>query len=100
MIGCLTGVYDAEKVGRIMLQHRGHEDYVMWLNILRKGYLAVNTNDVQALYRIRGGSVSANKLKVLSWQWSIYRDSEKLGLLASIYYFIWYAVQAFMKSIK
>ncbi len=100
VIGCLTGVYDAEKVGRIMLQHRGHEDYVMWLNILRKGYLAVNTNDVQALYRIRGGSVSANKLKVLSWQWSIYRDSEKLGLLASIYYFVWYAVQAFMKSIK
>lgn len=100
VIGCLTGMYDTEKVGKITMEHKGHEDYIMWLNILRKGFCARNTNDVQALYRVRSGSVSANKLKALTWQWQIYRESEKLGLISSAYNFIFYAIKAFVKSIK
>ena len=100
VIGCLTGIYDTDKVGKIVLEHQGHEDYIMWLSILRKGFSARNTNDVQALYRVRSNSVSANKLKALTWQWHIYRDSEKLGVVSSAYYFIFYAIKAFVKSIK
>lgn len=100
VIGCLTGMYDTDKVGKIALEYRGHEDCVMWLSILRKGFCARNTNDVQALYRVRNGSVSANKLKALTWQWQIYRDSEKLGLISSMYNFAFYAIKAVVKSIK
>lgn len=100
VIGCLTGMYDTKKVGKIYLENTGHEDYVLWLNILKRGYIAKNTNNVQALYRIRSNSVSANKLKVLGWQWNIYRKSEKIGIIKSIYYFCCYAFNAILKAIK
>lgn len=100
VIGCLTGMYDTKKVGKIYLENIGHEDYVLWLNILKRGYIAKNTNNVQALYRVRSNSVSANKIKVLGWQWNIYRKSEKLGMIKSAYYFCCYAFNAVLKAIK
>lgn len=100
VIGCLTGMYDTSKTGKLYLEHTGHEDYVLWLNILKNGYVAKNTNNVQALYRVREGSVSANKIKVLSWQWKIYREFEEIGLIKSIFYFCCYALNAALKAIK
>lgn len=100
VIGCLTAIYDTSKVGKIFLKHVGHEDFVLWLSILKKGYIAKNTNSVTALYRIRKKSISSNKLKVLSWQWNIYRNEEFLSYIKAIYYFIHYAIRAFRKAIK
>lgn len=98
VIGCLTAVYDTEKVGKVFFQNHSHEDYILWLDILKRGYVARNTNTVEALYRVRENSVSSNKLKTLSWQWDIYRNVEKIGLLRSSYYFINYAYRAFRKA--
>ena len=100
VIGCVTAVYDISKVGKIYFENINHEDYVMWLSILKKGYIAQNTNTVTALYRIRKKSVSSNKLKVLFWQWNIYVRVEKTGYLKAIYYFCHYAYKAFLKSRK
>ena len=99
VIGCLTAVYDTAKVGKVFFQNHPHEDYILWLEILKKGYVARNTNTVEAMYRVRKHSVSSNKLKSLTWQWDIYRNVEKLGLLRSSYYFLNYAYRAFKKSI-
>lgn len=98
VIGCLTAVYDTEKVGKVFFQNHSHEDYILWLDILKRGYIARNTNTVEALYRVRENSVSSNKLKTLSWQWDIYRNVEKIGLLRSSYYFLNYAYRAFKKA--
>lgn len=100
VIGCLTGMYDSHKVGKIPLANIGHEDYLMWLTILKTGFCARNTNDVQALYRVRNRSFSANKLKAAQWQWQIYRRSEELGVLFSIYNFMFYTCKALRKSLK
>lgn len=100
VIGNLTGIYDTEKVGKVYCQDIRHEDYVLWLSILKKGYLAKNTNTVTALYRVRENSVSSNKLKILSWQWNILRNVEKISLPKAIYYYINYAIRAFLKAIK
>lgn len=100
VIGNLTGIYDTEKVGKVYCQNIHHEDYVLWLSILKKGYIARNTNAVHALYRVRKQSVSANKLAVISWQWNIYRNVEKIGCLRACYYFIHYAWRALLKSKK
>lgn len=100
VIGCLTGVYDTEKVGKVYLKEIGHEDYPMWLKILKSGYVGVNTCDVQALYRVRERSVSADKFKAAQWQWNIYRNVGKLSLLKSIRCFIAYAYKGFVKSLK
>ena len=100
VIGNLTGIYDTAKVGKIYCQNIRHEDYVLWLSILKKGYIAQNTNTVTALYRVRENSVSSNKLKILSWQWNILRNIENLSLLKAIYYYLIYAIKAFSKAIK
>lgn len=100
VIGNLTGIYDTEKVGKVYCQDIRHEDYVLWLSILKKGYIAKNTNTVTALYRVRENSVSSNKLRILSWQWNILRNVEKISLPKAIYYYINYAIRAFLKAIK
>ena len=98
IIGNLTGVYDCKKVGMIPFMDIHHEDYVMWLTILKQGFIAQNTNTTTAAYRIVESSVSSNKLRVLSWQWNIYRNIEKFGILQSCYYFANYAIKAYIKS--
>lgn len=98
VIGCLTAIYDTSKVGKMFFMQHTHEDYILWLSILKKGFVAVNTGTVEALYRVRRNSVSSNKLKVLSWQWDIYRNIEKTGLLKAMYYFAHYAYKAYRKA--
>ena len=100
VIGNLTGMYDTEKVGKVYCQNIHHEDYVLWLSILKQGYIARNTGTVEALYRVRKRSVSADKRTVIAWQWHIYREIEKLNVLQSAYYFLHYAYKAFRKSRK
>ncbi len=98
VIGNLTGIYDVRKVGKNYFTNVHHEDYAFWLSILKSGYIARNTQTVAALYRVRDSSVSANKLRVISWQWHIYRKVENIGVLRSAYYFCFYAVGALRKS--
>jgi glycosyltransferase involved in cell wall biosynthesis len=100
IIGCLTGLYDTEKVGKVYMNQIGHEDYAMWLEILKKGFVGVNTCDVQALYRVREGSVSADKFKAARWQWNIYRNVEHLALFKAIRCFIAYAYKGLVKIMK
>lgn len=97
VIGNLTGIFDRAKVGVAVIADVHHEDYVLWLSLLKKGGLARNTMTVTALYRVLSNSVSSNKFKVLSWQWNVYRDIEHFGILRSCYYFLNYAVRAYIK---
>lgn len=100
VIGNLTGIYDTQKAGKVFCQKQHHEDYLLWLNVLKQGHIAKNTNTVTALYRVREQSVSSNKLKVIRWQWYIYRNILGLNLLQSCYYFIHYAYRATIKSLR
>lgn len=97
-IGNLTGMYDRKLTGSMYMPDTHHEDYALWLDILKKGYVAKNTGTVEGLYRVRRNSVSASKLHIISWQWNIYRKHEHLSLLKSIYYYIYYAINGWRKS--
>lgn len=99
VIGCLTAVYDTEKVGKVYFENHSHEDYILWLSILKKGYIAQNSGTVSACYRVREHSVSSNKLKALLWQWDIYVHVEKMSFLRAGYCFLHYAYKAFRKSL-
>lgn len=99
VIGCLTGIYDTFVVGKIYMKNIGHEDYAMWLNILKNGGIASNTNNVQALYRVRESSVSSNKLTAFRWTWNIYINIEHLGYIKSVYCFMLYAIKAVIKNL-
>lgn len=98
-IGCLTAVIDTTKVDEYFFQHIGHEDYALWLSILKKGGIAKNTGTVLAYYRIRNSSVSSNKIKAISWVWHIYYREEKLSLFASLFYLCSDLTKSFIKSL-
>ncbi len=99
-IGNLTGIYDTAKVGKVYQKEIHHEDYLMWLQVLQKGFVARNTGTVEAYYRESGTSVSGSKLKALGWTWAIYRRELGLPLVTSIGHFIKYAFKGLSKRLK
>lgn len=100
VIGNLTGIYDRAKTDKVAIEDIHHEDYVMWLSILKRGGIAQNTNTVEAEYRVMSNSVSSDKTKVMRWQWAIYRTHERLSVFRSCFYFVHYAVRALYKALK
>lgn len=96
-IGNLTGIYDCEKIGKYYMDNVGHEDYTLWLKIMKEIRETQGIIEPLAKYRILSKSISSNKLKVLSWQWKIYRDIIKLNIFSSIYYFMWYIYYSLKK---
>jgi glycosyltransferase involved in cell wall biosynthesis len=99
-IGCSTAMYDTIKVGKHYFLPVQNEDYAYWLSILKKGFVARNTNTVEVLYRIRNNSVSTNKLTAAKWTWNIYRKTLKLSFIQSVCYYCLYMVKAIGKYIK
>lgn len=99
-IGNLTGLYD-RSLGDPQFQKIGHEDYVFWLQIvqLAGGAVCAGWPDPLAYYLTRPGSLSANKLRTIGWQWQIYRQVEGLGRARSAGYLLHYAVRALAKRV-
>lgn len=97
-IGNLTGVY-ARTLGDGAFLRIGHEDYVFWLQMVKRAGSAVRVehDEVLAFYLVRAGSVSANKIRAARWQWRIYRDVEQMGLLRSARYMLTYTAHALAK---
>jgi teichuronic acid biosynthesis glycosyltransferase TuaG len=97
-IGNLTGAYD-RGLGDMRFQRIGHEDYVFWLELVRRAGQALRLPDPAPVadYLVRGGSLSGNKLRAAGWQWRIYRDIERLDPLRSGWYFAHYAGNALLK---
>lgn len=72
-----------------------HEDFVLWLKLLKCGYKAIGVQENLVIYR-KGGR-SSDKLKASKNRWIVYRKSEKLPLLLSMYYFISYTLNGVKK---
>lgn len=98
-IGNLTGIYD-RSIGDARFRRIGHEDYVFWLEMVRRAGHAVRagaSGDPLADYLVRPGSLSSDKLKAARWQWRIYREVERLDAIRSSWYFANYVKNAAMK---
>lgn len=50
-----------------------HEDYAVWLRILRKGIIAHGVNEPLLIYRISPNSKSGNKLKTVKMTYKVFR---------------------------
>lgn len=97
-IGNLTGIYD-RKIGDATFRKLGHEDYVFWLEQVRRAGRAVRAGGSEPLacYQVRPGSLSSDKFRAARWQWDIYTRVERLGLPRSAWYFCHYAVNSLRK---
>ncbi len=95
-IACLTVMLDMAKVGALAVPAIRHEDYALWLDILKRGFVAHCLQEDLARYRVVSGSVSGMKLKSALWVWNIYRY-EGLGIGCSLWNLMGYAWHAYRK---
>ena len=73
-----------------------HEDFALWLKILRDGYKAYAVNEPLTIYRVSTDSKSGNKLKSAVMNWKTYRYM-KINLFLSAYYMFWYTINGILK---
>ncbi|MCB0367785.1 MAG: glycosyltransferase family 2 protein [Bdellovibrionaceae bacterium] len=79
-IGCLTVVLDKTKTGPVEFQETKHEDFILWLDLIKKGHACYGLNQDLARYRIVDASRSADKFESVRNTWRIYREVEGLSL--------------------
>jgi teichuronic acid biosynthesis glycosyltransferase TuaG len=99
-IGNCTGIFDSDILGKHFLKNQGHEDYIFWLELLKKTEFAFSTNTILARYRKSKNSLSSNKFKALKWTWNIYKNNENLSLINSLFYLCNYIYYGFTKVKK
>ena len=73
-----------------------HEDFAIWLSILKKGTKAYGVDEPLLIYRIAKSSKSGNKGKAARMNWNTYRYVG-LNLMEAIYYECWYIFNGIRK---
>lgn len=76
-----------------------HEDYAVWLRILKTGIDAYSVNEPLLIYRISSKSKSGNKLKTLKMTYKVFRFIE-LSRCKSVYFTISHVVRSINKYKK
>ncbi len=83
-MGCLTVMYDAEKMGLIQIEDiKKNNDYAIWLKACKMAncYLL---DETLAKYRKRTGSISNHGyIKLIKWHYKLYREAEKKNAIIS-----------------
>jgi glycosyltransferase involved in cell wall biosynthesis len=97
-IGCLTAVYDAGILGKVeMPDLPRRQDYALWLRLLAR-VPAHGLGEVLADYRLRPGSLSADKRVAARATWAVLR-AEGLSRPRAGYYFLHYAARALARRL-
>jgi len=100
VIGCLTAMFNAERLGRqTMPLIRKRQDFGLWLQLLKQCHEAHGIQEVLAQYRTDSG-MSQNKINAARYQWLLYREVLGLNFLQSAWCFGWYALNGFIKYRK
>ena len=99
-IGCLSGLYNAEKHGKIYLREELksiRDDYAYWVDVVKTEGVAYGNPRILASYRVLANSTTGNKKKLIKKQYEFYRNHLKLGVLRSSCNLVWWAVMGLKK---
>jgi alpha-galactosidase len=75
-IGCLSGLYDSAKYGKIYLREEMksfRDDYAYWYDVVALEGRAYGNPEILAKYRVLSDSITSNKFKLIRKQFSFYR---------------------------
>lgn len=101
VIGCSTILLTAELAHRFPFEQEFyHEDYVLWLKMLRAGAVAVGCTQVLTSWCYRENSRSYNKVRGLRERWRIYRKAAGLSVCKSLYYlthYVWAGLRKYRR---
>ena len=73
-----------------------HEDFAIWLSILKEGKKAYGVDEPLLIYRIARSSKSGNKFKAAKMNWNTYRYVG-LNPIEAAYYEGWYMIKNVIK---
>ena len=97
-IGCSTVMLRAEALnGTRFPEDFYHEDYVLWLQLLRSGCKAAGIGQVLTDYFFHEDSRAGNKSNAALERWKIYRKLLRFSPVKSLWYFGHYALAGVRK---
>lgn len=85
-IGCLTGLYDQSKHGKIYLKEELNsllDDYAFWIDVINLDGEAYGNPKILAKYRVRKNSLTGNKRKLILKHYKFYREQLNQNTLQS-----------------
>lgn len=96
-----TVMFDMNRLSRedILMPYVKSEDTATWWKVLKKTQVAHGLDESLTLYRRMGSSLSSNKLEAIRRIWNLYRKTEQLGFVYSIYCFCNWAVRAVARRV-
>jgi teichuronic acid biosynthesis glycosyltransferase TuaG len=96
-IATSTVIADREQTGAFEMKKTYYDDFACWLALLKPGGVAAGLDEDLMRYRVMAASVSRDKGNSAKQVWLAYRNVEKLGPVASAWYFGHYAARAWLK---
>lgn len=101
IIGCSTVLLNSACAENIWFEESVfHEDYALWLKLLRSGCKAVGVTDVLVEYFYHLDSKAGNKWNAAKHRWDIYHRYLKLPLWSCVWYFLQYVIGGLRKYRK
>lgn len=96
-----TVMIDTKQIAKeyIKMPNIKSEDTATWWKILKTGKIAYGLKENLVSYRVTKQGLSANKFENLKRTWNLYTKQEKLPIILTIYYFLWYIFRATIKRI-
>ncbi len=102
-MSCLTTMYDKEVIGDIKFHEDflRDEDYVFWLEILKRGYVCKTNQEILATYYLHENSKNSKKTKLFKSRYNVYHKVLGYNSLKALWlifnYFI-YGTKKYRKS--
>ena len=96
-----TVMFDLDRLSKedVMMPYVASEDTATWWKVLKKIPEAYGLDESLTLYRRMGSTLSSNKITAIRRIWDLYRKTERLGLVKSIYCFCGWAVRAVARRV-
>jgi teichuronic acid biosynthesis glycosyltransferase TuaG len=101
-IGNLTGIYNAAEIGKITAPNiRKRQDWAVWLEAIKKSNRpALGLQEDLAYYRIRQGSMSSNKLNLVTYNFKFYKEYLGYSWIKSAFYLLRFFYEYFFVRTK
>ena len=90
-LGCLTVIYDVNYFGKLyMPKLRKRQDWCLWIDIIKKNGTVYGIKDSLGAYSIHKKSLSSNKIKLLKYNWLVYKQHLGFSYFFSTFLLIQY----------
>lgn len=98
VVGCSTVLVKADIAKKYkFIENFYHEDFCLWLDILRDGYKAVGCTEILVKWRLISNSRSFDKKNSAKYRWRIYREYLGLPFVKSAKLFSFYMIGGIKK---